>query len=822
MKSPGLDGAAMREARAALVARRDLTGRGLTTALAAQADEWLVRLAGGLPAGWALVATGGYARGALCPGSDIDVMLLHPPRASDDQAKEIAARIWYPFWDAKLQLSPAVQSPRSALHLASDDLVTATSLLAVRHLAGSEEAVAELCTAAVLQWRKRPLPWLRRLLDATRQRWTLVGPVSSLLEPNLKDGRGGLRDFDVLRWAVESGRADVVASLEAPLSELASAADLLLSVRCELHRATGRHSDLLTLQDQDVVAAAFGDDVLATFGGGAGRTDPADILMRSVSDAARSIEWAGERFWRRVERILDGVAGDGGTGPRRVGRLERIVERGRRSRPSRPMPEPMAGVELAGDELHLSGIVDLTDPALVFRLAGVAARSGVPLSREALQTLRDLPVRDGRTPWTEAMRTEFVGLLAVGEPMIGVVEALEHYGLFSRLLPEWEHVRSLPQRNAFHTYNVDRHLLQTIANAAGFVRTVSRPDLLLVAALMHDLGKGSARDHSELGVELTRVVVPRMGFDSDDVDTIATLVLRHLLLVETATRRDLNDPRTAANVADAVGTSERLDLLRALTESDATATGPSAWSNWKRALVDQLVWRVHRVLDGRPAEQGDPDPDARFVDLVEQIRFGGGVASEVDTDGELIVFRVAAMDRAGLLAMVLGTLVVHRADVVTADAWSTSDGVAVQQFQIRPGQDPPPFGRIQNDLAAVLAGSLDLEDRLAARIDDARRRARRKVTAAAAPRTEVTVSNAASDTATMIDVRAPDGPAVLYRLVSSLAELGVDIRSAKVATLGHEVVDVFYVQVPGPAGGQIPDDEHAALRAAVLAAAASA
>lgn len=814
----------MRAARTELVGRRDLTGRALATALSAQADEWLIRLAGRLPAGWALAATGGYARGALCPGSDIDVMLLHPQRASDEQAKDIAARIWYPFWDAKLQLSPAVQSPRSALQLASDDLVTATTLLAVRHLAGTEETVAELRVAAQQQWRKRPLPWLRRLLDATRQRWVQAGPVSSLLEPNLKDGRGGLRDYDVLRWAVESGRADVVASLEAPLVELDAAADLLFSVRCELHRATGRHSDVLTLQEQDVVAAAFGDELPMLAGEASergDRADPADRLMHSVSTAARRIEWVGERFWRRVERILDGSAGDGAAGPRRVGRLERIVERGRRSRPARPAPEPMPGLALVGDELHLSDTVDADDPALLFRVAGVSARSGVPLSREALLALQAMPAPDGSAPWTESMRKEFVGLLAAGQPMIGVVEALEHYGLFSRALPEWEHVRSLPQRNAFHTYNVDRHLLQTIANAAGAVRTVGRPDLLLVAALLHDLGKGYQRDHSELGVELARVIGPRMGFGPDDVDTIATLVAHHLLLVETATRRDLNDPRTAANVADAVGTSERLDLLRALTESDATATGPSAWSRWKATLVDQLVRHVHQTLDGRPTEPADVDPSARFADLVEQVRYGGGVASEVDHDGEFVVFRVAAADRSGLFATVVGTLVVHRVDIATAEAWSTDDGVAVQQFQILPAPDPPPFGRVQNDLAAVVGGALDLEDRLSARIDEARRRVRRRITAAAAPRTEVLVSNQASDTTTMIDVRAPDGPAVLYRLAASLADLGVDIRTAKVATLGHEVVDVFYVQQPGADAGQIPSDEHHALRDALYAALSS-
>jgi [protein-PII] uridylyltransferase len=382
-------------------------------------------------------------------------------------------------------------------------------------------------------------------------------------------------------------------------------------------------------------------------------------------------------------------------------------------------------------------------------------------------------------------------------------------------------VRSLPQRNAFHTFNVDRHLLRTVANASELVRKVSRPDLLLVAALLHDVGKGRRRDHTELGVEMVERIMPTMGFGPDDTATVAALVTHHLLLPETATRRDLADPRTVANVADALQTVERLELLRALTEADSRATGPSAWSSWKAVLVDRLTHAVAEVLRGREPPPR-PDGEERFGPLLEAVRTRGGVAVEHDRAGEFHRLRVAAHDRPGLFAQVTGTLVLHRVDVTAADAWTSSDGIAVEQFHVLPGRDgAPPFERVQRDLVDALAGRLDVAERLDQRVHAAQRGYQR-AQAAAAPRTEVYVSNGASDSATMIDIRVPDGPAVLYRLSAALSSAGLDIRAAKVATLGHEVVDVFYVARPAADGGvgQIPEAEHAALRQVVEAAVA--
>ena len=772
LDAPPLDARAIATERAELVGRADLVGRELAEQLARQSDAWFARLGRDLPRSWALVATGGYARGMLCPGSDIDVVLLHPKRAKPPEVRGVAESFWYPIWDAGLKLSPAVHTTKSLLALASDDLATATSLLTVRHLAGDEAPHRVVRAGASEQWHDRPLRWLARLRDATEQRWDRFGEVSSLLEPDLKDGRGGLRDVDMLAWALATDLTGVVSVLDDAIDDLRGSVDVLLAVRCELHRLTGRPSNLLLLQDQDAVAER------------AGYAD-ADALMRSVSSAAREIDWMVGRFWHRVDR---GVSG-----------LDRL-------RRSRPLPDPVEGASLNEDEVDVASDADVADQSFVFRVAAAAARLGVPITREALDTMAAGAPRSVGA-WTERTRQAFVGLLGAGEAMVPTVEALEHVGLFSRFLPEWRHVRSLPQRNAFHTYTVDRHLLVTVANATALVRTVSRPDLLLVGALLHDIGKGLPGDHTEAGMKLVAEIVPRMGFPPEDVDTVSAMVEHHLLLAETATRRDLSDPRTAANVAAAVGDLSRLELLRALSEADSLATGPSAWSDWKRSLIDALTELVAAELRGRPSRGYDVDVERRFADMLEQVRLGGGVWAEHVQVGEYDQYRIATKDRPGLFAHVAGALALNRADVFGAEAWTSGDGIAIEQFDILPtSSEPLSFERIQQDLVDVIAGRLDVDARIAARVQSAERTYRRAV-AAAPPTTEVRVSNDASDSTTMIDVRVPDAPGVLYRLSAALAAFGVTIRSAKVATLGHEVVDVFYVQRKGRSPRQLTPTE---------------
>ena len=783
MVATQIDAATIRRVRAQLVGDPDLAGRSLARRLSQLADSWLESLAVGLPAGWALVATGGYAGGVLCPGSDIDVVLLYPHKTGDSQVREVAERLWYPLWDASIKLSPAAHSTKTLLQLASDDLDTATSILRLRCLAGDATAVQKLQEAGQEQWQRKPFVWLQRLHDASQTRWAKSGDVASRLEPDLKDGRGGLRDYDTIRWALAVDRADVTAALEVPFEDLAGPADLLLAVRCELHRATGRTVNTLLLQDQDRVAESMG-------------FADADALMLNIAGASHSIEWATDRFWRRVDR------------------LQRRGSRGTRTT-GHALPDPVRGVTVIDDEVQLAVgsevAVDVDEQSFLFRTAAAAAHAGYPIGARALRMLASRGAEPGEA-WTERTRRAFVSLLGAGPTLVQAVEALERYDLFSRYLPEWRAVRSRPQRNAFHTYTVDRHLLQTVANANELVRDVARPDLLLVGALLHDIGKGYPGDHTEVGVELVAQIAPRMGFEGADLLALSKMVEHHLLLAETATRRDLSDPRTAEIVAEAVGDVTTLQLLVALTEADSRATGPSAWSAWKATLIDELARVVSEVLrgDGTPIEPRSAAP--RFRDLVAKVQADDDLHVEHEPAGEFDLLRIASRDRRGLFAVIAGTLALHGLDVIGADAFTDADGTAVDEFKIlRSSGRESNWAKVENDLRGALAGDVDLAARLEQRIRSYGRTHRRAM-AAEPPRLEVLISNDASDATTVVEVRAPDGLAVLYRLSHALSIAGVDIRSAKVATLGHEVVDVFYVHSPSTVDGKLPPADHTAMR----------
>ena len=773
-----VDAATIKRVRSALVADEALAGRGLARRLSQHTDSWFESLAGDLPAGWAVIATGGYARGVLAPGSDIDVVLLHPPKAKESLVKEMAEALWYPLWDAGLKLSPAVHSVKSLLQLAGDDLDTATSVLTVRPLAGDPHVAAEVQRAALEQWRRRPFVWLQRLLENGHQRWKRFGDVASLLEPDLKDGRGGLRDHDMIRWALRVDRSDVAAALEAPIEDLAGPADLLLAVRCELHRTTGRATNMLLLQDQDRVAAAMG-------------YADADALMLQVAGSAHAIEWAADRFWRRIERLI------------RTG--------GRATSGTRVSATLAPGIVVIDEEAGVADGADLDSPSFVFRFAAAAAHAGLPLDGRSLRMLASRGVAPGEA-WTENTLRAFVSLLGAGRAVVPTVEALERYDLFSRYLPEWRAVRSLPQRNAFHTFTVDHHLLETVANASAFVRDVGRPDLLLLGALMHDLGKGHPGDHTDAGVRLIDDVAARMGLPDDDREVVRSMVALHLLLPETATRRDLSDPRTAQVVAEAVGDLGTLQLLRALTEADSKATGPAAWSAWKQSLLDELVTAAAGVLRGQES-MSRTAPVARHLErlaaLVSDVP--GAVHTEHEDLGDVEVLRTASRDRTGLFATIAGVLALHGLDVVNAAAATSADEVAVDEFRISKSAGVTPnWQRIENDLRGAVSGDVDIASRLEQRLRSA---SRRRPQAAASPRFEVLVSNEASESTTVIEVRAPDAPAVLYRLSHALTGMGLDVRAAMVATLGHEVVDVFYVKTSKSPDGRIAEGDFEQVRA---------
>jgi [protein-PII] uridylyltransferase len=741
-------------ARAELLQRPGLTPAARRSALSGLTDQWLTSLfeaGGGEKHSTALLAVGGYGRRELSPGSDLDLLLIH---AGD--LGGLPDALWYPIWDAKLKLDHSVRTISEARRLAASDLKVVLGLLDARTVAGDDRLRVKLVESVLEDWRglaATRLPELRELVD---ERLGLQGELAFLLEPDLKDSYGGLREVTILRALAATWLTDV------PHTGVEGPRQLLLDVRDALHLTLmgrgARPTDRLLMQEQDPVAAVLGF------------ADSLD-MMRQVSFAGRAIAYASDSSWYRLRRSTSRV---------RRGPLRRL----RAERPAVRHPLANGVVEHGGEVVLAADAKPGRDPVLSLRAAAAAAQSGLRMSPHTLARLAQesapMPV-----PWPRAARDALVSLLGAGRPAVAVWEALDQVGLVERLIPQWAPVRSAPQRNAVHRFTVDRHLVEAAVEAAKYQRLVDRPDLLLVAALLHDIGKGRPdRDHSQLGGELVSQIAPELGFDAADAATLHRLVVHHLLLAEAATRRDLDDPHTIATVAAAVGDLETLDLLYYLTLADAAATGPKAWSDWKGALVDDLAARTSSTLQGRPIVVDSAAP-AAYRGLIE----GREVQVAVHRAAGGIEVAVAADDRRGLLSKVAGTLAMHRLDVRSATI-TTHGARALLVWTVEASFGEPVAPEVLTaDIRRALQGSLDLG--VALRNREAAYRGPENIFDR--PANRVDVLPGASRAATVIEVRAHDAPGTLYRLTRALTGTGADIVTARIESRGANVVDTFYV-----------------------------
>ncbi|MBR7836283.1 [protein-PII] uridylyltransferase [Actinospica durhamensis] len=761
------------------------------------ADEWLVRLLGDA-GGAALVAVGGYGRRQLSPGSDLDVVLLHDGSRDSAAIGQLADSIWYPIWDAKTMLDHSVRTVAEARAVAQQDLPVALGMLTARHVAGDPALTEALRAALLADWRKhapKRLPELRRLREERRERH---GELAYRLEGDLKECAGGLRDADSLTAIAASWIADV------PHGAPEQAQEFLLDVRWALHTRTGRSADRLLLQEQDDLAAELD-------------FESADDLMTAVSDAARTIDYACDVAWRRVDQAL-------ATRTRSTG-ISGLL---RRAAPER---EPLAdGVVRAEGEAALALAANLDDPVLPLRIAAAAARAGLPIAPASLERLASSGAALTE-PWPEPARAELLRLLGSGPGLVQVWEELDRTGLLVRLLPEWERIRSLPQRNALHVHTVDRHIIETVVHAAERARRVARPDLLLAAALCHDLGKGLPGDHCVTGAELTVKLAARLGFPPADVATLTALTRHHLLFAELAVHRDPTDPATLAPLLAAAADSgtnpaDFVALLHLLTESDSQATGPAVWSPWRASLYRELAARANTVLAGgtsaaREAAAAHAAADADETLVSQAALAQDRIAVQALAPGSAGIGRidVAIPDDVGVLALVAGVLTLRHirvlgAEINTVEASGTA--YAVQRWTVAAEYGSlPDLGRLRTDLRSARLGTLKLAERLEAR-DRERLSSRRQ--AALTPPASVRLLAGASHDATVLEVRAEDSPGLLHRIASAIAGIGADITRARIATLGPQAVDVFYLRpdagaeaVGSAAAEELVDAVHAAL-----------
>jgi len=769
--------------------QRRLTPEVLRTALADLYDFWLASRVSslGLSDGVALVAVGALGRRELAPYSDLDLVLVHSGQAG---LAGIADQLWYPLWDAGIGLDHSVRTVGEAVRVAGTDLRVALGLLEARHLAGDSSLTARLAETSRQAWRAGLRGRLDELVATTATRWQRIGEIAHRVEPDLKSGRGGLRDTQLVDALAVAQVAD------RPGRDVVAARTLLLDVRTELHRQAGRSRDVLRAQDADEVAALLelGD-----------RFD----LARALSDAARTIAYAADVALRAARAAM----------PRRGG-LASTLTLGRLGRAPVRRPLDDGVVEHAGEVVLARDAQPTRDPALVLRVAATAARCGMPIAAGTLSKLADT-APELREPWPRAALDELLSLLGAGAAMVEVVEALDRTGLWGRLFPEWGAVRDLPPRDLAHTWTVDRHLVEATARAARLTTRVARPDLLLIGALLHDLGKGRGEDHSVVGEALAAQIGRRLGLWPADVATLCAVVRHHLLLPHTATRRDLDDETTVRRVVDTLGgDAVVLELLHALAEADALATGPGVWSEWKSALVEQLVLRCRAFLAGDTVAGvlAVAQPlDERLSRLVSAAADAGGVQLVLDAAARPAAVTVVAPDRTGLLSLATGVLALHSLQVHSASV-RTHHGTAVDVFEVSPrfGSLPDP-ALLRESLVRALDGTLGLAEQLARKERDYAG----SFDGADAPPPRVLWFDDEATGAVIMELRTHDRIGLLHRVAAALESCDADIRWAKAATLGRSVVDSFcIVAAAAPAGVGTVDPaarrriEHAVLTAA--------
>lgn len=719
--------------------------------------------------GIALVAVGGLGRRELVPFSDLDLVLVFGGKR-DSRVEKVAEGLWYPLWNSGVGLDHSVRTVAEALDVAATDLRTAMGLLDARHIAGDAALAAQLAESARDAWRTGVRRRVDEIVDSAHVRWQRSGEVAHWVEPDLKHGRGGLRDLAILDALALAQLVD------RPSGEVSQARRLLLDTRTELRRLAGRPRDVLMPQDGDEIAAVLGmGDRFA--------------LARALSGAGRAVAYALDVALRTIQPARQSR--------RMLGVLRRQPQR-------RPLAE---GVVLSGDEVTLARDVDpAKDSGLLLRIAAAAARTGRPIAPGALTRLGE-SAPEPRAPWPAEVRQELVSLLGAGEGLIDVVESLDRTGLWARLFPEWGAVRDLPPRDAAHVWTVDRHLVQATANAARLVTRVSRPDLLLVGSVLHDIGKGREQDHSVVGAALARQVGERLGLAKGDVATLSAMVRHHLLLPHTATRRNIEDEATVQRVVDTLGGDPvLLELLHALTEVDSLATGPGVWSDWKAALVADLVTRCRRRMAGEKA--GEPSPlDAEQRALAETVAASGRPDIIISsTDRAFATITLVAPDRPGLLSRAAGVLALHSLSVHAAELRSHA-GVAVDVFSVSPRFGAlPDAALLRERFSRALSGSLALAEKLAAKERDY------AAEPDDAPESRVLWFAGEADGGTeskdvVLELRTADRLGLLYSTAEALERCGADILWARAMQVGGTAISSFSLASTSPTTGDTSSEQ---------------
>lgn len=780
--------------------------------------------------GWCLVAVGGFGRGELSFASDLDLLFLYQNRLLPS-LQEIIRELTYGLWDGGFEVGHATASVSEARRLVQEDFSILTSHLEAGFVAGDEKLYHSWRQSFLGSFgSQRRRRFLQHLVNYREERLRQYGETSYLLEPHIKEGVGGLRDLQIIRWAgaVFLRDTDLNAMLEHDWLArqetlwLEQAYDFLWRVRLQVHQLTGRRQDQLLFSEQELVA---------------GRLGYAD------SQQGLAVEGFMRLYYRHTARIrrtatffLD-----------RLREAQRKLPRIRIRR--RVLPGPFL---LDGRHLHFLEPQWLSkDPRLLMQFFWQAAQSDAHFHHQAGGMIRENLGAFGESARRDPRVVEqFFDILLHSEQAFRVLQVMLETGFLEAFVPEFVPVRFRVQHDVYHLYTVDEHLLRTVRQLhrmeqnqdprlgdlgwSALFAGLRHRRILFLAGLLHDIGKGEGKNHALRGVPLVREIGERLGLDPEETALLAFLVEHHLLLAETALKRDLMDEKPILHCAVTIGDRERLKMLLLLTVADSLATGPGAWSAWKASLLGQLYDKVDRVL-ARGSWQGEnlqvrsqevhkavlelagADLDReRIVRWLDRLSFRYLLSQPPEAmvqhyqmekdldgrplllktrqmDGEMWQLTVATRDRPGLFAIITGVLWLRGLNILSADIFTRESGVALDVLLVERLPDPLHAGelweKIEHDLTCALTDRSYLDELLA----DRRRPSLLQPKCLPRKDDNVVIDEEESDFYTIIEVYTWDRPGLLHAITHTLYELGVSIQLAKISTPGAQVADIFYV-----------------------------
>ncbi len=773
----------------------------------------------------ALVALGGYGRGELFPYSDIDLLILFRPEAKEEM-EQVANGVLYPLWDTGLDVGHGVRTVEECMSFAREDFFFQVALLDSRLLVGSKSLFDELLSCYRSDFvegaRDEFVQTMKSFREERRKRF---GSHGYLLEPNIKESKGGMRDIQAMLWTaiVVFGLSGLEAIAQAGIlldeerDDFLESWNMLARVRNRLHYISGRKNDQLYFEQQEKVAAAFGyrskKGVLGV-----------ESFMRDLYGHLQTVAVTTNLFFDHVDDVL-------GFARRKEQGEGRIIEKGIEARNNR--------IHLTASQEELSA-----RPHLLMRTFLASANTGLPLHHRTRKMIgRNLDLVTDKMRTSARMAKSFFEIMVTAKDILGVMEVMLETGLLTAYIPEFGRIESLAQHDVYHIYTVDRHLLQTVAELRlvaseeeSVFLTIATPHVLYLAALLHDIGKGAGGDHSQIGADAVGEVGRRLGLDEAECACLQFVVRYHLFLPENALRRDLNDELFIRRCAEEIGDADRLAMLYLIAVADSRATGPSAWSDWKGTLLYEMYLKVHPYLQfsepGNVVSQVDQGVDWLREQVGVLLDGEEGVHVTVDDlpadyllsftpeavaahvrmhrdnfnvlQQKAMIFHqnlqsqwsllIMCRDQSGLLAKICGVLSLHNLSVLNAQIFTWKDGSAVDVLDVQPEDgvqyEEKDWQALNDDLNLALNHRLGLGHRLYKKLSPGY--GRRKLPAGSCE-TRVVMDNKASDHYTVVEVYSCDSSGQLYRITQTLADFGISIHRAYIATEVEQLIDVFYV-----------------------------